>query len=241
MKYTEVVENVKGLRWMSTAQGKILYDLVHDHNIQNVLELGFFHGVSALYMAAALEEKGAVGSITTIDKLNAKELEPNIEDLSNNLGLSAFINPIYVHDCYTWELLRLLELKPRPSFDLIFIDGAHLWKTDGFAFFLCDKLLAENGYLIMDDIKWSMSKNADPNSNEWIKKYSDEEQSTKQLEKVFNLLIKEHPSYDEFRIEDGWAYARKVGVSTQNNVKESVKVKTVLITHEMLKDRLNGQ
>jgi len=241
MKYTEVVENVKGLRWMSTAQGKILYDLVTDNNIENVLELGFFHGVSALYMAAALEEKGADGLITTIDKLNAKELEPNIEYLSYNLGLSAYIKPIYAHDCYTWELLRLLELKPRPSFDLIFIDGAHIWKTDGFAFFLCDKLLAENGYLIMDDIWWSMSKNAVPNNDEYTKKYSNEEQSTNQLEKVFNLLIKEHPYYDKFRIEDGWAYARKVGVSTQNNVKESVKVKTVLITHEMLKDRLNGK
>lgn len=240
MTYEEVVKSVKGLRWMSAAQGKILYDLVNDNNIQNVLELGFFHGVSALYMAAALEEKGADGLITTIDKFNAKELEPNIEDLSYKLGLSAYIKPIYAHDCYTWELLRLLELKPRPSFDLIFIDGAHLWKTDGFAFFLCDKLLVENGYLIMDDIWWSMSKNADPNSNEWTKKYSNEEQSTNQLEKVFSLLIKEHPSYDEFRIEDGWAYARKVGVGNQNNVKESVKVKTVLISHEMLKDRLKG-
>jgi len=240
MKYAEVVGKVNGLRWMSTGQGKILYDLVKDTDIQNVLELGFFHGVSAMYMAAALEEKGSDGLITTIDKFNAKELQPNIEDLSNNLGLSAFIKPIYAHNCYTWELLRLLELKPRPSFDLIFIDGAHLWKIDGFAFFLCDKLLAENGYLIMDDISWSMSKNSDPNSNEWTEKYSEEEQATNQLQKVFDLLVKEHPSYDDFRIEDGWAYARKVGASPQNNVKESVKVKTVLVTHEMLKNRLNG-
>jgi predicted O-methyltransferase YrrM len=241
MKYTEVVENIKGLRWMSTDQGKILYDLVNDNDIQNVLELGFFHGVSAMYMAAALQEKGGNGLITTIDKFNAKELQPNIEDLSSKLGLSTFIKAIYAHNCYTWELLRLLELKPRPSFDLIFIDGAHLWKTDGFAFFLCDKLLAENGYLIMDDISWSMAKNADPTSNEWTKKYSDEEQATNQLEKVFDLLVKEHPSYDDFRIEDGWAYARKIGSNSPNSVKESIKVKTVLVTHEMLKARLNGK
>ena len=133
MKYAEVVENIKELRWLSAAQGKILYDLVYHNNIQNVLELGFFHGISAMYMAAALQEKGKGGLITTIDKINAQELQPNIDELSSNLGLSAFIRPIYAHNCYTWELLRLLDLKPRPSFDLVFIDGAHLWKTDVFA------------------------------------------------------------------------------------------------------------
>ncbi|AWW00549.1 O-methyltransferase [Arcticibacterium luteifluviistationis] len=241
MKFSEVEEKTKGLRWLSAAQGKILYDLVYENDIENVLELGFFHGVSAMYMAAALQEKGKAGMITTLDKTNAKELKPNIDDLSAELGLSSFIKPLYAHDCYTWELLRLLDLNPRPSFDLVFIDGAHLWKTDGFAFFLCDKLLAENGYLIMDDIGWSMAKNADPKSKEWTKKYSDEEQSTNQLQKVFDLLVKEHPSYGDFRVEDGWAFARKTGAGTPNTIKESVKVKTVLVTREMLKMTLNNQ
>ena len=159
-----------------------------------------------MYIAAALQKNQKGGLITTIDKSNAKELHPNIEELSSKLGLSSFIKPIYANDCYTWELLRLIDTQPRPTFDFIFIDGAHLWKTDGLAFFLCDKLLSENGYLIMDDIEWSMAKNADPNSNEWIKKYNKEEQSIKQLSKVFELLIKEHPSYGGFKIEEGWAY-----------------------------------
>lgn len=241
MKYIEVVEKVKGLRWLSKSQGKTLYDLVYNNKIQNVLELGFFHGVSAMYIAAALQEKQKGGLITTIDKYNAKELHPNIDDLSSHAGLSEFIKPIYAHDCYTWELLRLIDSQPRPSFDLVFIDGAHLWKTDGFAFFLCDKLLSEDGYLIFDDIGWSMAKNADPNSKEWTKNYSDEEQSTNQLSKVFELLVKEHPSYGEFRVEDGWAFARKIKSNTKTNVKESIKVKTVILTQEMLKKRLKNK
>jgi predicted O-methyltransferase YrrM len=241
MKYNEVVENVKGLRWLNESQGKTLYDVVYNNKIQNILELGFFHGVSSMYIAAALQEKKEGGLITTIDKSSAKELQPNIDELSSRLGLSAFIKPIYAHDCYTWELLQLIDSTPRPSFDLIFIDGAHLWKTDGFAFFLCDKLLSEDGYLIMDDIGWSMAKNADANSNEWIKKYSAQEQSTNQLSKVFELLIKEHPSYGKFRVEDGWAYARKIISSSANDVKESVTVKTVILTHEMLKKRLDNK
>jgi hypothetical protein len=59
--------------------------------------------------------------------------------------------------------------------------------------------------------------------------------------KYFELLVKEHPSYGMFRLEDGWAYARKIRLNTKTNVKESIKVKTVILTQEMLKKRLENK
>lgn len=235
MDYQSIVESVEGLRWLSPAQGKVLYDFVLEKEVNNILELGFYHGLSAMYMAGALQKRDASGKVTTIDKVSSKELNPNIEALSEKLGLTEFIEPIYAHNCYTWELGKLLEVEPRPKFDLFFIDGAHLWKTDALAFFLSDKLLAENGWIIFDDLMWAMARDSDPNNNRWTKSFSDEERNSKQVLKVFELIVKEHPNYGHFKTEDGWGYAQKLGPDHVNAVKESTSVKTVMVTKEMFK------
>jgi len=229
---------------MTPEQGQLLYQLILENDIHDIMELGFFHGVSTVYMAGALDEKSSKGLITTFDKLQSKALDPSLETLSSNLHLEQYINPVYAESCYTWELSKLLsgedtENYQRPQYDLIFIDGAHLWKTDALAFFLCDKMLKEGGYLIFDDLKWSMAKNADRNSNEWTKKYSQEEQDARQIQLVFDLLVKEHPGYGDFREEDGWGFARKVKADQRNELKESTIVKSVVVSREMLRNQMS--
>lgn len=44
---------------MTPEQGQIVYDFVKNSDIENILELGFAHGTSTCYMAAALDEKKA--------------------------------------------------------------------------------------------------------------------------------------------------------------------------------------
>jgi hypothetical protein len=57
-----------------------------------------------------------------------------------------------------WRLMEMLERDPRPTFDLCYFDGAHNWDTDGFTFFLVDKLLNEGALLILDDMNRSYAK-----------------------------------------------------------------------------------
>jgi predicted O-methyltransferase YrrM len=241
MEFDKIVEGVQGLRWLTADQGRILYNLVMDEQIQDILELGFCHGVSTAYLAGALDQKGKPGKITTIDKPESKLLSPNIDTLLGKLGLAHRVQPIYADHCYTWELLKLLERKPRPRFDLIFIDGAHVWKTDALAFFLCDKMLSENGYIIFDDLSWTITRDADPNDRQWSLKYSEEERLTPHIRRVFDLLVKEHPRYGHFREESGFGSARKIGKDQVNFLKESTKVKPVLVTKEMMEKMMRSQ
>lgn len=71
MKLDRVRKEVEGIPHMNAAQAETMTDVILTNQFQSLLELGFRHGVSTCYMAAALDELGG-GSITTIDLTNAR-------------------------------------------------------------------------------------------------------------------------------------------------------------------------
>ena len=99
-------------------------------------------------------------------------------------------------------------------FDFCYIDGAHSWDADGFAFFLVDRLLVRNGWVLFDDLDWtyrSMEARYGVNVPAWLRRIPEEERNTRQVRKVWELLVKRHPEYGEFREEGQRGFARKVG------------------------------
>ena len=46
----------------------------------------------------------------------------------------------------------------QPKYDLVIIDGPKNWTIDSSSFFLSDKLLKDNGWIIWDDYKWTYSR-----------------------------------------------------------------------------------
>ena len=54
--------------------------------------------------------------------------------------------------------MEMIEAELPPTFDLVYLDGGHTWDATGFAFFLVDKLLRSGGWLIFDDIYWTINR-----------------------------------------------------------------------------------
>ena len=67
MQFDKISRFLQGIPYTSLSKGKNLYDIIIKNKPQNILELGFAHGVASCYMAAALEELGS-GKITVVDK-----------------------------------------------------------------------------------------------------------------------------------------------------------------------------
>ena len=67
-----------------------------------------------------------------------------------------------------------------------------------------------------------------------------EEATTPQIRKVYELLVKEHPSYDDFRIEGEWAFAHKRSDSggTAPAPRKETEVRLVPVPWELLKQRM---
>lgn len=222
MKFENIRDILKGIPHTPPEDGLILYNFVLENKLQNILELGFQHGVSTLYMAAAMDEIGN-GKITTIDNLTAKEVQPTIIELADKTGLSKYINPVFANSSYNWELMKLIERNTKsnncdPVFDFCFIDGAHNWETDGFAFFLVDKLIKKDSFILFDDLYWTYSESKGLKDTDFVKYMADDEKNTPQVELIIKYLVAHHPNYEIIEIRDRWAWVKKKGIIEKTNI-----------------------
>jgi predicted O-methyltransferase YrrM len=206
MNLTQVKQVVEDLPYMTLKKAQVMEDFIHKHNISSILELGFYHGVSTCYMAAAIE-KVSQSSIVSIDLESAQKRQPNIEELLGKCGYLDTVEFYYEPASYNWRLMKLIEAGER-TFDLCYLDGGHDWYNTGLAFFLVDKLLRPGGWIIFDDLDWTMEHI----KAQWALRKPEEERITPQVRKVWELLVKTHPHYSNFYEQGGWGYAQKVAI-----------------------------
>jgi predicted O-methyltransferase YrrM len=223
--YAVVEEAVAGLRLPHPEHdpifGRALGQFVRHMGAHEVLELGTGHGGSACWLATGLRLNGG-GTLTTIDRDTA----PAVAQLLKSAGVADMTRIVRTSRSYTMELMRLVQANTvdyrcNPQFDFCFIDGAHNWDTDGFAFFLVEKLLRPGGWLVFDDLDWTYETclHLSPVDADVASLMSTEERSTRQIRDVFELLVRQHPGFDVVRQFRDHGWARKSG--PQDSTEES--------------------
>ncbi len=200
MQLQSVADHVGDLPYMTLKKAERLRSILLKYGCGQLLELGFFHGVSSMYMAAILDETGG-GKLTTIDKTIVKDKSPNIEQLAAELGLESYVEPIFEERTYLWRLMKFIE--EGRKFDFCYLDGGHNWSDTGFGFYLVDQLLEEGGLILFDDFNWTAE------GKQWAANWPLEEQQTSPVERTWELLVGNHPGYKRLWVKGGWALARK--------------------------------
>lgn len=210
MEIKKTYELVKDVFGMNIQQAQFLDDFIKHNNLSNLLELGFAHGVSSCYFASILKDMDK-GHLVTIDNTSAKTRNPNIKQLLERVGLKEYVTYYFESVSYNWRLMKLIEETDEPIFDFCYIDGAHDWYNDGFAFILVDKLLKPGGWILFDDYNWSFASSPSISNSPKVLAMSKEEQETPQIQKVYDILVKNHPNYHNFKIlnNNQWALAQK--------------------------------
>ena len=219
MEFAEVAARTEAVPHphIPSERGRILYDHVREARPERVLELGTARGVSAAYIAAALEANGA-GTLTTVDSTTFPWVDPTPEEVLGGLGLLHRVELDRTHSTYTWFLKERIEERSdqagncEPLYDLCFVDGGKSWTTDGLAVFLIEKLLRSGGWLLLDDLDWRFDDVAAKRAHYFtpIPLLSESERREPHIAAVFRLLVMQHPSFTDFRIQDeAWGWARK--------------------------------
>ncbi len=203
---------VQGIPFMSPALGRRVYDHVRRTRPSRVLELGTAHGVSAAYIAAALEANGA-GELTTVDHAGAAFTAPAPAETLSRAGLAHRVEIVHEHSTYNWWLTDQVRARSdtagnvEPVYDFVYLDGAKNLNVDGLAVVLVEKLLRPGGWLLMDDLEWSYR------NNEWIVPRGDghplgplsaAERTEPHLARVFDLLVAGNPAFTHLVREDAW-------------------------------------
>jgi predicted O-methyltransferase YrrM len=216
VEFDVVAAAVSGIPWMSPELGRRVYDHIRSTGPADVLDLGTGHGVSAAYMAAALEANGG-GRVTTVDVAGA-DYDPAPEALLARVGLAHRVSIVREHSSYNWFLKERIEATSdaagncASAYDFCYLDGAKNFNVDGLAVVLIERLLRPGGCLLMDDLDWTYVK------NHWLEPagdgrplgpISEAERTQPHLRAAFDLLVRTHPSFTRCVVEDewyGWAF-----------------------------------
>jgi predicted O-methyltransferase YrrM len=191
-------------------RGEELYRFIREQRPRDCLELGVGHGVGALYVGAALEANG-LGTLTSVDRVNARSRQPEAGELIEQAGLGHRVNVVYEETSYTWFLHDVLrtqlagdgEIEAR--YDFVLIDGSHTWDVDALAYSLTDRLLRPGGWILFDDLDWKLDER-------WAG-IPAHQRSLAQVAEIWELLVLTHPDYDQFRSDGQWGWAHKSGAA----------------------------
>jgi len=210
--FERVAAAVAGVPFMSAAQGRLVHDHVVASGARDVLELGTAHGVGAAYLAAA---PGA--RVTTVDFAGAA-YSPAPEDVLARAGVAERVTVVRAFSSYTWWLKEQVAARAdadgnvEPAYDFVYLDGAKHFTIDGLAVVLAEKLLRPGGWLLMDDLDWRYADDPEREATDGIvhRSLSEPERREPHLRAVFDLIVAQHPSFTELRVQDEyWGWARK--------------------------------
>lgn len=239
MKFEDAKQLLDGIPFIDPQRARTLYDFILETRPQQCLELGFAHGTSSCYIAAALDEIGS-GHLTSVDlTADQVDFDPSLETLLEKTGLGDYVTIQRERNSYTWFLKKAIEANThdgncQPVYDFCFIDGAKNWTIDGMAFFLVDKLLKMDGWILFDDMNWTyaeMGIGRDDVDGVTIRSLSEDERRQPHIERIFSLLVMQHPDYGEFKIEDDvWGWAHKIHAETRTlRIKENYTLSDVVM------------
>jgi predicted O-methyltransferase YrrM len=209
--FEQVAAAVAGIPFMTPEQGRVIHEHVTRTNARDVLELGTAHGVGAAYLASA----GA--HVTTVDFAGARYV-PSPEDTLARAGVSDRVTIVREYSSYTWWLKEQIAARSdehgnvTAAYDFIYLDGAKNWTIDGLAVVLAEKLLRPGGWLLLDDLDWTYAQDPGRDATDGIvhRELSEPERTQPHLRAVFDLIVAQHPSFTELKVQDEWwGWARK--------------------------------
>ncbi|QEE27300.1 class I SAM-dependent methyltransferase [Terriglobus albidus] len=196
---------------MTFAQGRMMHDFILEHRLRRCLELGFYHGVSSAYIAGALQEIDT-GHLTTIDIPQALTLSPNINEVLKELQLQDLVTVFIEPRSYTWRLMRFLEAGMYGEFDFCYIDGGHTWDTTGFALSLVAHLLRPGGWVVLDDLDWTLATSPALSLKPSTKAFPEDERTTPGVRKTFELLICKDNRFENAFEKGKWGFAQRTHI-----------------------------
>ncbi|MES1926326.1 class I SAM-dependent methyltransferase [Salinisphaera sp. T31B1] len=218
MKFNDAAKVLDGIPHISRHSARVLYDFIRAEKPVDCLELGFAHGASSGYVAAALAANGQ-GHLTSVDLEASREFHTTIEQTLASLNLASMVTVCRELNSYNWFLKKQIEAQTTddvcaPCYDFVFIDGSKNWTIDGLAFFLADKLLRPGGWILFDDYSWryadAIERGKTQSDGVSARDLSPDQIDEPNVAAIFHLLVAQHPDYSRFQVQDdSWAWARK--------------------------------
>lgn len=151
VKNGEIVDLSKVSGYIRPYLGYILYRMIKDNNLKNVLDIGTGYGFSSLYMLEGLPEDGI---LTTIDR-DQESYYKNGGLL--NLNKSGKFNQVNFYEEAS-EIILPKFYKEGKIFDLVFLDASKLFDNQINDILLIDHITKKNSIIVIKNFSLKFAK-----------------------------------------------------------------------------------
>jgi predicted O-methyltransferase YrrM len=164
-----------------------------------VAEIGTGVGATTKTIVEKLDNRGRLLIFDYQDRVDELVLDFQRLGYAN---VEPYGNTRLPNDSYNWNLAQL-ALRARetgPMLDFAFLDGAHTFTVDAPATMLLKELLRPGGYLLFDDLLWTMATS--PTLKEKSARlYPPEQTETPHIKLICDIFMASDPTFA--RITDG--------------------------------------
>lgn len=178
---------------------RVLDKILASNDAPVVAEIGTGVGATTKAIVERLDHRGRLLIFDFHDRVDELVLDFQRLGYAN---IEPHGNTRLQNDNYNWNLAKL-ALQARetgPMLDFAFLDGAHTFTVDAPATMLLKELLRPGGYLLFDDLLWTMATS--PTLKEKSAKlYPPEQTETPHIKMVCDLFMANDPSFK--RLTDG--------------------------------------
>lgn len=123
---------------------KLFYEMTQKNKVKNIIEIGTFMGLSALFFAAACKKQG--GLVFTIN-VSKEETE-----VAKNLLKGAGLDNVVFLVIDSLNVLPVLTKRIKNDYNLVYIDGWHSYNYCMNEYRITEEYInRENGIIIVDD------------------------------------------------------------------------------------------
>lgn len=169
----------------------------------NVAEIGIGWGATSVELIKILGQKDTYYYFDF--EHHVKELYDDLYTINENkVNIIGFGNTTKRYDSYSWNLAKLyLKWKEEGNaqrLDIAYLDGAHTFLFDASAACMLKEMIVLGGYIVLDDINWSLEKSSkcNPQKNPGIlKEYTQEQIETCQIKVVKECFFDSDDRYKE--------------------------------------------
>ena len=139
--------------YISKEEGLFIFNLIREYGISSVLEIGCAFGGSSLQIGFALSSRSGEAKAK---KPRHVIIDPSQHSDYNDTGLLGLKRAGFTYEFRNEPseiaLPRLLD--SGETFDMVFCDGYHTFDHTVLDLFYAERLIHENGIIVVDDTSW---------------------------------------------------------------------------------------
>lgn len=147
---------------------------------------------------------GSGDQLDLYDRDSSSLFQNKLQSIPSGVTVNYFPNTSYSNDSYGWTLGNIVKEAGsfQMQYDIIFLDGAHVFNVDAAATCYLKEMLKLGGIIIFSDMTWTMAESYTMNNRRNRKAYPETHLKARHVSLIVDSLVRTDKRFEELESED---------------------------------------